>query len=155
LDTLRKLRTCACAVFETKRFVPIVPMAFGRAQRAFEHQGFEVPQNWTVYLALWLVNQDPQIWTNPQQFDPDRFAPPRSEQGRHPMAFIPQGAEPPTGHRCLGLDYATYLTLTFLAVLLRDFEWELPPQSLDRNWKKLPPDPRDGLRVALRQRIHP
>ena len=152
VDTLRKLRTCACAVLETKRYVPIVPMAFGRAQKAFEHQGFLVPQNWTVYLALWLNSRDPENWTRPDEFDPDRFAPPRSEHRRHPMAFIPQGAEPPTGHRCLGLDYSTYLALTFLAVLLRDYEWTLPPQSLERDWTKLPPDPRDGLRVTLRRR---
>jgi cytochrome P450 len=155
LAMLRNLRTCACAVLESKRYVPIVPMAFGRAQRAFEHEGLLVSKNWTVYLALYLVNQDPEIWTNPEQFDPDRFAPPRSEQRRHPMAFIPQGAEPPTGHRCLGLDYATYLALTFLAVLLRDFDWKLPPQSLERDWKRLPPDPRDGLRVALVERTPP
>jgi cytochrome P450 len=68
------------------------------------------------------------------------------------MAFIPQGAEPPTGHRCLGLDYSTFLTLVFLSVLVRRFEWRLPPQRLDYDWRRRPPEPFDGLRIALRHK---
>ena len=83
-------------------------------------------------------------------FDPDRFA--RGEHRKHPMAFIPQGAEPPTGHRCLGLDYATFLSVAFLVLLLRGYDWELPPQNLEYDWQKLPPEPRDGLRVRLREK---
>jgi hypothetical protein len=68
------------------------------------------------------------------------------------MAFIPQGAEPPTSHRCLGLDYSTYVSLAFLVLLLRDYEWTVPPQTLDLDWRKLPPEPRDGLRIRLKRR---
>ena len=66
------------------------------------------------------------------------------------MAFIPQGAGPPTGHQCLGLDYSTFLTLAFLVVLLRGYEWDLPAQDLGLDWKKRPPEPKGGLRVRLR-----
>ena len=68
------------------------------------------------------------------------------------MAFIPQGAEPPTGHRCLGLDYSTFLVLAFLARLVRDHEWRLLPQDLGYDWSRRPPEPRDGLRVAMSAR---
>jgi hypothetical protein len=68
------------------------------------------------------------------------------------MAFIPQGAEPPTGHRCLGFDYSTILTLSFLVLLVRGYTWELPPQNLEMSWKRLPPAPKDGLQVRLRAR---
>lgn len=77
------------------------------------------------------------------------------EHRRHPMAFIPQGAEPPTGHRSLGLDYATFLSMAFVALLVRGYDWELPPQDLEYNWQKLPPEPRDGLRVRLRAKGQP
>jgi hypothetical protein len=33
---------------------------------------------------------------------------------------------------------------------VRGYDWELPPQSLEYNWQKLPPEPGDGLRVRLR-----
>jgi cytochrome P450 len=149
---LDRLQTGANVVREAKRLVPLVPLAFGRARRGFTCGGSDVPAGWRVYLALHLVNRDPEVFRDPDRFDPDRFGPSRAEHLAHPMGFIPQGAEPPTGHRCLGLDYSTYLTLAFLALLVRGFEWELPDQNLAYDWAKLPPEPGDGLRVRLRTR---
>jgi hypothetical protein len=42
--------------------------------------------------------------------------------------------------------------LAFLTLLVRDYEWRLPPQDLRSGWKKRPPEPRDGLRISLRAR---
>jgi hypothetical protein len=56
------------------------------------------------------------------------------------MAFIPQGAEPRTGHRCLGLDYSTFLSVAFLALLVRGYEWDLPHttvEALMRTWPRI------------------
>ncbi len=150
MDALQNLRTCNNVVLETKRYVPLVPLAFGRALRSFTCGCFEVPEGWTVYLALHLNNLDPTIYTDPERFDPDRFGPDRAEHLKHPLAFIPQGAEPPTGHRCLGFDYSTCLVLAILTLLVRGYEWEIPPQDLRYDWKKRPPEPRDGLRISLR-----
>jgi len=152
LETLSKLQTCTNVILEAKRYVPLVPFAFGRAKREFFCSGFQIPAGWMTYLALSLNNKDRAIYKDPDRFDPDRFRPERAEHRKHPMAFIPQGAEPPSGHRCLGLDYSTFLGVAFMAVLLRDYDWELPPQDFSYNWKTLPPEPRDGLRVRLRAR---
>ena len=150
MEALAKLHFCTSVVLESKRFVPLVPVAFGRARRTFTCGGFEIPEGWTVYLALSLNNKDRAIYTDPERFDPDRVSSQRAEHRKHPMAFIPQGAEPPTGHRCLGLDYSTILSLAFLVLLIRGYQWELPRQDLSYNWKTVPPQPRDGLRVRLR-----
>ena len=152
MEALGRLETSTNVVREAKRFVPLVPLAFGRARRRFRCGGHEVPAGWAVYLALYLNNRDPDIYAEPDRFDPDRFGPDRAEHLKHPMAFIPQGAEPPNGHRCLGLDYSTFLVLVFLTLLGRGYDWELPPQDLEYDWKKRPPEPRDGLRVMLRTR---
>ncbi len=150
MEALRRLPTSTNVALEAKRFVPLVPVAYGRAKRGFTCNGFQVPDDWTVWLALHLLNRDPEIYADPERFDPDRFGPERAEHRKHPMAFIPQGAEPPTGHRCLGLDYSTVLMLVFLALLVRGYEWELPPQDFGYDWSKRPPEPRDGLRVRMR-----
>ena len=147
---LERLLTSTNVVLEAKRLVPLVPLAFGRASRAFTCGRFGVPQGWTVYLALHLNNRDATIYKDPDLFDPDRFGPGRAEHQKHPMAFIPQGAGPPTGHRCLGYDYSTFLALAFLVVALRGYDWDLPSQDLRYDWKKLPPVPRSGLRVRMR-----
>lgn len=152
LSALSELRVSTNVVLETKRFVPLVPLAFGRARRDFVCGDYSIPEGWTVYLALSLINHDPGIYADPGRFDPERFGPGRAEHRKHPMAFIPQGAEPPTSHRCLGLEYSTLLCTAFVALLVRGYEWAVPPQDLAYNWRKLPPEPRDGLRVELRAR---
>jgi cytochrome P450 len=139
-------------VDEAKRIVPLVPLAFGRARRSFACGGYQVPEGWRVYLALALRNRDPSVWQSPDRFDPDRFAAGRAEHESHPLAFIPQGAGPATGHQCLGLDYSTVLTLAFLVLAVRGYEWDLPPQDLNYRWNTIPPEPRGGLRVNLRRR---
>lgn len=151
LAALSKLQHSTRVILEAKRSVPLVPIVFGRARRAFSCNGFHVPEGWIVFLALSLNNKSPDIFKEPHRFDPDRFAE-RAEHRKHPMAFIPQGAEPATGHQCLGLEYSTVLSAAFLTLLVRGYEWELPAQDLDYNWKRLPPEPRDGLRVRLRPR---
>lgn len=155
VEALAKLRTCFSVVLETKRYVPLVPLAFGRAKRTFTCAGQAVPEGWTCWLALTVNNKDPEIFSEPTKFDPDRFGPGRAEHEKHPMAFIPQGAAPPAGqvnHRCLGLDYSTFLTLSFLTLLVRGYTWELPAQDLSYRWTTIPPEPKDGMRVRLRAR---
>jgi cytochrome P450 len=146
---LSTMTTCTDVVREAKRIVPIVPLAFGRAARSFTCGGYTIPEGWRVYLALHLHNHDQGIFTEPDRFDPSRFAPDRAEDRAHPLAFIPQGSEPPTGHRCLGLDYSTFMALTFMVVLVSGSTWTLPPQDLALDTGRTPPEPRDGLRVRI------
>ena len=152
MSMLSKLRVSTNVILEAKRFVPIAPIIFGRALRDFDCCGFKVPKGRTVSLAIYLSNSDATIYTDPKRFDPDRFGPERNEHLKHPMAFIPQGTEPPTGHRCLGLDYSTVFSVAFLALLIRNYSWELPPQDLAYKWNSVPLVTRDGLRVKLKAR---
>jgi cytochrome P450 len=150
LQSLSQAATSMAVVMEAKRLVPLVPLAFGRARRTFACGGYQVPEGCTVYLALHLINRDPSIYLEPGRFDPDRFKPGREEHHKHPLAFIPQGSDPPVSHRCLGLEYSTLLTLAFLTLLIRGYEWRLPSQRLDLDWSARPPEPRDGLIIQLR-----
>ena len=75
MEALSRVGTCRTVVMEAKRFVLLVPLAFGRARRTFDCNGFEVPEGWTVWLALHLINRDPAIYADPGRFDPDRFGP--------------------------------------------------------------------------------
>lgn len=155
MDALGRLGMCTQVVMEAKRHAPVMPLAFGRARQQFMCNGYTVPEGWNVYLALNLCSTDPAVYREPERFDPDRFGPERAEHLRHPLAFIPQGAGPPTGHLCLGVDYSTVVVLVFLVLLVRGCTWELPPQDLGYRWSTIPPEHRDGLRVRLRGRAGP
>jgi len=139
-------------VNEVKRLCPIVPVVFGRTKQPFQFDGVSVPAGWMLLWAIRPSHVEHGVYSDPETFDPDRFSPERAEDQRHEHAFSPQGAGPITGHRCPGLDFATYMMAVFAVVLLRGYAWELPEQSLALNWSSTPPEPEEGLRARVRER---
>ena len=135
-----------------KRLTPIIPAVFGKTKEGFEFDGVKVPAGWMVMWAVTPSHVAQGTYTNPETFDPDRFSPERAEEKRHEHAFAPQGAGPATGHRCPGLDFATYFMEIFAVVLLRGYAWELPTQSFAMNWSSTPPEPEEGLQAKVRER---
>ncbi|MFL6203526.1 MAG: cytochrome P450 [Thermoanaerobaculia bacterium] len=141
-------------VMEVKRLCPIIPAIFGKARTSFEIDRMTVPAGWMVLWALLPTHTTHGLFSEPARFDPDRFSPERAEHRRHEHAYVPQGAGPATGHRCPGLDFATFFMALFAVVLLRGHDWELPPQSFDYDWSKTPPELADGLRATVRRLPH-
>lgn len=139
-------------VNEVKRLCPIIPAVFGKTKVPMTFGGATVPAGWMVMWAVTPSHVGHGVYSDPQKFDPDRFSPERAEDQRHEHAFAPQGAGPVTGHRCPGLDFATYIMCVFAVVLLRGYTWTLPAQNFDLDWSKTPPEMKDGLRAALTAR---
>jgi cytochrome P450 len=52
------------------------------------HDGNEIPAGTGMILALGKVLNDPSYWTNPNEFNPDRFNCPESKR---PLVFSPFG----------------------------------------------------------------
>jgi retinoid hydroxylase len=150
-DRLARMPYLLQVVNEVKRLCPIVPAVFGKARKAFDFDGVSVPAGWMVMWALRPSHVAHGVFTDPEKFDPDRFSPERAEDKRHEHAFVPQGAGPASGHRCPGLDFATVFMEVFAVALLRDYSWQLPEQSFETDFRKTPPEPRDGLRATVRR----
>ena len=140
-------------VNEVKRVTPIIPGVFGIAKEGFELDGKSVPAGWMILWTVTPTHIAHGVYTDATRFDPDRFSPERAEDRRHEHAFVPQGAGPVTGHRCPGLDFATYFMAIFAVILLRGFTWELPPQNFELDYSKVPPEPREGLRARVTARV--
>ena len=149
LETLASMHSLMQFVSEVKRLTPIVPVVFGKSRKPFEFDGVAVPAGWMVMWAVTPSHVAHGVYSDPERFDPDRFSPERAEERRHEHAFAPQGAGPVTGHRCPGLDFATYFMAIFAVVLLRGHTWELPPQNFEYDWAKVPPEVKDGLRARV------
>ena len=116
-----------------------------------ELDGVSVPAGWTLIWTVHPTHVTHGVYSNAAAFDPDRFSAERAEEQRHEHAFVPQGAGAMTGHRCPGLDYATWFMEVFAVVLLRNHTWDLPPQDFTLDYSKTPPEPKDGLRATVRK----
>ncbi len=153
LESLAAMPYLGRVVAEVKRSTPMLPGVFARAKADLEVGGYTIPAGWTILWALRQTHVEEAVYPAPERFDPDRFADGRAEHARHAHAFVPQGAGEMTGHKCAGLDYATYLMQLFAVALARDYDVDLATdQVLDYDWSLIPPEPRDGLVARVRRR---
>jgi cytochrome P450 len=117
--------------------------------KSCEFNGYLIPENWQVFYHPVATHQDSSIFTQPERFEPERFAFPRSEDKQKSMSYIPFGG----GVReCIGREFAKLEMKLFAALLVRHYNWELVPGQ-NRDMVMLPtPHPRDGLKVKFWRR---
>ncbi len=116
------------------------------ALRPFRFAGYEIPGETKVTVSPTLVALDPEIWTEPSKFDPDRFSPERAEDQKHRFAWSPFGGGV---HKCLGMHFAVMQVKAFCFQFLRRYRVALPA-GYEVRWRDLPiPKPADRLPVVL------
>jgi cytochrome P450 len=134
---------------EALRVSPPVPYIVRRTVRPCTLGDHELPVRAPVTVLVRGALGDPAIWSAPERFDPDRYAPERAEDHRHRHAWVPFGAG---AHRCIGADLAQQQAKVFCHQLFRRFDIERvsPPPTA---WRRVPlPMPIDGLPLRLRSR---
>ena len=54
-------------------------------------QGFSIPKGTTLFSNIWAVHHDPELWTDPDEFRPQRFL---NEEGAvfQPEYYMPFSA---------------------------------------------------------------
>ncbi|QSQ20045.1 cytochrome P450 [Pyxidicoccus parkwayensis] len=149
-EQLEKLTFLGQFSQELRRFFPINSTTFfAQVKAPFEYGGYHVPAGWRAAACVHVAMHDPDVFPQPERFDPDRF------DARCPMhleenSYIPHGGGAPDGHRCPGEPVITLLLKIVGTLLLRDYTWELPPQDLKLN-RDFFPTPCSGLKVKFRR----
>ncbi|XP_022922387.1 cytochrome P450 77A3-like [Cucurbita moschata] len=92
--------------------------------------GYDIPVEANVEVYLAGISKDPEVWKNPEKFDPERFTSGEDDAdmtGVKGVKMIPFGV----GRRiCPGLGMATIHVHVMLARLVQEFEWSsYPPKS--------------------------
>lgn len=153
LEALGRMHELQRTSMEIRRLTPVVFVFFGKARETFEFGGYTVPKGWAVLWGHRSSHIRPEIYSEPEVFDPSRFAPSRAEHQKHEHAFVPNGAGSAAGHKCAGFEYAPAFLQVFLIELHRAHVVKLArPQDLDLDWSRVPPEPKDGLRARVERR---
>lgn len=124
---------------ETLRLYPPLPI-FGRTAKSdVEFGGVDIETGSHVLLSPYVVHRDPDVWTDPETFDPSRFR----NDDRHEFAYFPfSGGR----HACLGEAIATAEAMTVLATTLATHRVEFAGPGVE--------DPHEGPDVGVDSAIN-
>lgn len=131
---------------ESLRLVPPVPVLARKTVKETEVLGHTIPADRLVAVMMHLSHHLDELWPDPEQFDPERFADDRREDKIHRYAWEPFGGGV---HKCLGMFFAGAEVKTILVHLLRRYSWTVDPAyRAPMNYHSLP-FPKDGQPVHL------
>jgi cytochrome P450 len=148
IESLEKLETLDLVMNESLRLVTPVPWQMRQTVRDTELLGHYLPAKTNVVVWPGVNHKLPELWTDPETFDPDRFAEPRAEHKRHRYAFTPFGGG---AHKCIGMVFGQLEVKTVMHRLLRKYRLELPrPDYQPRYDHGGMPVPMDGMPIVLR-----
>ncbi|XP_024893144.1 cytochrome P450 4C1-like isoform X1 [Temnothorax curvispinosus] len=91
-----------------------------------------VPAGTILHLYIYGVHRDPNFWSNPEVFDPDRFLPEKI-RNRHPYSYLPFSAGP---RNCIGQRFAMLKMKATIAPLIHNFYLE-PIDYLKNFWMQV------------------
>jgi len=133
---------------EAMRLNPPVPVIPRRALKDFEFGGYAIPAGAMVSINTMLTHRLPELWDEPEAFNPERFSAENSRD-RHRYTYVPYGGG---AHMCLGLHFAYMQAKVFLHALLKARRPELKT-GYEPDWARFPiPRPRDQLPLILQKR---
>lgn len=116
---------------ETFRLHPVVPLLLPRETMAhIKVQGYDIPPKRRILINAWAIARDPKLWTNPEEFIPERFIDSHVDyRGQH-FELLPFGS----GRRmCPGMAMGIATVELGLLNLLYFFDWKLPDGMTQRD----------------------
>ncbi|MGV0636218.1 cytochrome P450 [Mycolicibacillus trivialis] len=148
INSLEKLESLDLVMKESLRMVTPLHFVMRQTVRDTELLGHYLPAGTNIMLWPSSNHRMPQLWTDPDRFDPDRFAEPRAEHKRHRYAYAPFGGG---AHKCIGMVFAELEVKTVLHRLLQRNRLELARPDYRARWDYAAmPVPVDGMPIMLR-----
>ncbi|KAK2639944.1 hypothetical protein Ddye_027739 [Dipteronia dyeriana] len=120
---INEMKFLKLVIKETMRLHPPATLIPRECGEQCVINGFDIPIKAKVIVNIWALGRDPEYWTEPESFVPERFFDcPIDYKGTN-FEYIPFGA----GRRiCPGIQLGVTNVEFLLASLLYHFDWKLP-----------------------------
>jgi len=115
-------------ITEALRLNPVVPRHERVCNKAYKYGDIEIPENAFVNIPLYPIHYDPEIFPDPEKFDPERHLP--GNVTYQPTQLMPFGQGP---RICIAMRFALEEVKIGLSRLLPEFKYDLlhENQALD------------------------
>ncbi|XP_059061878.1 uncharacterized protein LOC131854754 [Achroia grisella] len=107
-------------ILESLRLFPPVPAIARHLNHdvTIKTNNYVLPANATVVIIPYKLHRDPEVYKNPDKFDPDNFLPEHTQR-RHYYSFIPFSAGP---RSCIGRKYGMLKLKVLISTILRNYK---------------------------------
>jgi cytochrome P450 len=130
---LDRLEYLEMVVKESLRLHPVAPLLLPHeAMEDCMINCFHIPKKSRVIINAWAIGRDPSVWSDAENFFPERFVGSDIDVRGRDFQLIPFGS----GRRvCPGMQLGLTVVRLVVAQLVHCFDWELPnnmqPTELD------------------------
>ena len=142
---LKEIPSLQNFIMEVLRLHPPLVTLTRRVLQDFTYGSYRIPAGYNVMVSPYVAHRMPDIFADPENFDPDRPEP------DNVFAFIPFGG----GHRkCVGNAFAILQVKAIFCALLRHYEFSLvaPPETYRDTMPSLILRPSDPCLLRYRRR---
>lgn len=131
-DLYEDLDYAGQVVDESMRLNPPVPVIAREAADEDVVAGYHIPEGTTFLLSQYLAHRDPEIWDDPEEFNPERFAGDKQDE-RHPYSYFPFGGG---ARMCIGRELALLEARLIISQVVRRFRLERtePNRSISKDY---------------------
>lgn len=119
---LKSLSHVYFALHETTRMYPPADLIMRQAEEEIDIGEYRIPKGWGVIVSPALAHRLPTLFSEPERYDPSRFADDRREDHHHRFAMISFGGGI---HKCAGMNFAHNEMMIIIALLFQQFDVEL------------------------------
>ncbi|KAJ3681579.1 hypothetical protein LUZ60_014152 [Juncus effusus] len=106
---------------ESMRVASVLSFTFREAVQDVEFEGYLIPKGWKVMPLFRNIHHNPELFPDPDKFDPSRF-----KDAPKPNTFMPFGSG---NHSCPGNELAKLEMLILLRHLTTKYRWSVPEEA--------------------------
>lgn len=155
MEDMKKLKLTRRVINETLRLYPQPPVLIRRSLQDDVLGRYPIKKGEDIFISVWNLHRSPHLWEDPDEFRPERWP----LDGADPtevtenFRYLPFGGGP---RKCVGDMFATFETITAVAMLVRRFNFELargaPPVGMTTGATI---HTTDGLKMTVTTRAKP
>lgn len=132
---------------ESLRFYTVIPNISRVSTRASRIGNINIPADCNIFIPFWVINRDPELWSDPLTFDPDRFTSIKnlymdSETGYFPFSYGSRG--------CIGVSLAHLESAIILCHIIRNFELSVVDGQIPKIRGGISLTTKDGIMLSLK-----
>jgi cytochrome P450 len=147
-EHIDKLTLTTQVLKESMRLYPPAPIISRQAKCDSDLAGVPIKAGTQIIIPIYAIQRHRRRWSNPDHFDPSRFAPPQeAEIPRY--QYMPFGAGP---RICIGMAFAMIEGIAILASLVRAARFAVAPGVDPEPISRVTLRPAGGMPLAVRLR---